>query len=96
MRFPIKLPAFALAVFSERLLAKPIKMSDDHCLPRLRTSVRFVFILPVALQLHMNACSFERQEYKGILCINDRKTDESSKNRLISTKTQSLHDRQEK
>ena len=90
MRFPIKLPAFALVVFLERLLAKPVKMSDDHCLPRLRTSLSFIFILPVALQLHMNACLFERQEYKGVLCINDRKTDESSKNRLVLTKTQSL------
>ena len=96
MRFPINLPAFALVVFLERLFAKPIKMSDDHCSPRLRTSERFVFMLPVALQLHMNACSFERQEYKGVLCVNDRKTDESSMNRLVSTRTQSLNAQQEK
>jgi hypothetical protein len=96
MRFPIRLPAFALVVFSERLLAKPIKVSDDHCLPRLRTSVRSIFILPVALQLHMNARSFEMQENKSVLCINDRKTDESSKNGLVLTKTQSLNSRQEK
>jgi hypothetical protein len=65
MRFPIKLPAFALVVFSERLLAKPIKESDDHCLPRLRTSLRFVFILPVALQLHMKLVRSKGENIKA-------------------------------
>ena len=86
MRFPIILPAFAEVVFLERLFAKSIKVLDDHCSPRSRTSVRFVFILPVALQLHMKICSFEMQEYKDVLCINDRKADESANNRLVSEK----------
>lgn len=90
MRFPSKSPEFALVEFLERLVENLIKGSDDHSLPRSRTFARSIFILPVALQLHMNTWSFERQEYKGILCINDRKTDKSSKNRLVSRKLSHL------
>lgn len=86
MRFPVKLPTFALVVFSERLFAKFIKVSDDHCWPRSRTSVRLTFILPVALQLYMNTCSCSKGGYKDVLCINDWETNKSSKNRLVQQK----------
>lgn len=49
MLIPKRLPAFALSLPFDKLLAKEVKGDDDHPVPSCVTAVRLILILPVAL-----------------------------------------------